>query len=40
MFKQGDFGVVPSERVLGIVEVKSSLDVAKVKTAVEKSTEN
>lgn len=40
MFEQGDFVIVPSESVLGIVEVKSSLDVAKSKTAVEKATEN
>lgn len=40
MFEQGDFVIVPSESVLGIVEVKSSLDITKSKIAVEKATEN
>lgn len=40
MFEQGDFVIVPSESVLGIIEVKSSLDVTKAKKAVEKATEN
>jgi len=40
MFEQGDFVIVPSESVIGIVEVKSSLDVSKAKIAVEKAAEN
>lgn len=40
MFEQGDFVIVPSESVLGIVEVKSSLNVTKAKTAVDKATNN
>lgn len=40
MFEQGDFVIVPSESVIGIVEVKSSLDVSKAKIAAEKAAEN
>ena len=35
MFEQGDFVIIPSESVLGIVEVQSSLDVAKATFAVD-----
>lgn len=40
LFEQGDFVIVPSDSVLGIVEVKSSLDVTNTRTAVKKATDN